>query len=416
MIPAAELTARFGSPLYVYDLADVRAAHADLTRDLPTPHQLYYSLKANPHPELVGQLRSLGCRAEISSIGELSAAIAAGVSPARCLYTAPAKRFDDVVAAVTRGVRLYSVDSGPELRKVDLAAGSCGSRVDCLVRVNVESAVPGMGMSMTGIASQFGSDTSKILDRPADFRSTEHARVVGVHLYMGSNIADEDVLIRTFELGIDTARRLRDEAGLTVDVLDLGGGFASPYARARPRQRYPRVAAELSALLDRGFPGWRAGTPRLVFESGRYLAGGCGTLVCTVLDVKRSKQQEYVVLDAGINSLGGLAGLQRLPRMQPDVCTAADRPTRQVNVVGPLCTPADYWGRNVSLPTVSIGDIVTVPHVGAYGLTASLVAFLGHDLPAEVVVDGAEVVSATRVDLVRSAVAAASSSIAGLPS
>lgn len=105
-----------------------------------------------------------------------------------------------------------------------------------------------------------------------------------------------------------------------------------------------------------------------------------------------------MVLDTGVNHLGGMSGLGRLARASatPDPGAGA---TVRATLVGPLCTPADVLGRGVEVPDVGTGDCVVIPNVGAYGLTASLVAFLGRPAPAEVVLRGAEVVSATRLRL-----------------
>lgn len=398
----SDLRSRFGSPTYVYEMADVRAAYADLISDLPAPSRLYYSVKANPHPDVIAQMARLGSYAEVSSLGELTAATAAGFDAAHCLYTGPGKRSVDVAAGIAAGARFFSVDSASELSKLSAVAASTRERVDCLLRINTDVTVGGMGLTMTGRSSQFGVDLATVLGRSADFASTSAVRVVGVHLYMGSNIGSEDVLLQTFRVGIATARKVQDEAGVPIEVLNLGGGFGSPFARSEPRLRFPGLRDALMPSLDSAFPGWRDGTPKLAFESGRYLVGGCGTLASTVLDVKQSRGQIYVVLDAGINCLGGLAGLRRLPPVNPDFGGATGPVSRSVDVVGPLCTPADYISRGVKLPHVAAGDLVTISNVGAYGLTASLVAFLGHALPTEVVVDNGHVISATRAALIRS--------------
>jgi diaminopimelate decarboxylase len=113
-------------------------------------------------------------------------------------------------------------------------------------------------------------------------------------------------------------------------------------------------------------------------------------LVATVLDVKESKGGTFAVLDSGINHLGGMSGLGRLPRVRPAVVpVAAGGPppeSRRMSIVGPLCTPLDFWCRSTEA-ALGPGDHVVVPNAGAYGLTASLVAFLGRDCPTEVVVD-----------------------------
>jgi diaminopimelate decarboxylase len=110
-----------------------------------------------------------------------------------------------------------------------------------------------------------------------------------------------------------------------------------------------------------------------------------------------------VVLESGINHLGGMSGLRRLPPVVPDLVGGAvgGDPLRGAIVAGPLCTPLDTWARSADVPRVRPGDVVQVPNVGAYGLSASLVAFLGHPAPREAVVDGGEVVEVSQLALVR---------------
>ncbi|MGW1146810.1 type III PLP-dependent enzyme, partial [Streptomyces sp. NPDC002454] len=89
-----ELAERYGTPLYVYDLDRVAAARQDLLDALPEPFSLFSAVKANPHPEVLRVLAEgdgRACRAEISSLGELAAALEAGFDPAGILYTGPGK-------------------------------------------------------------------------------------------------------------------------------------------------------------------------------------------------------------------------------------------------------------------------------------------------------------------------------------
>ncbi|HEU5381196.1 MAG TPA: hypothetical protein VFV38_37705, partial [Ktedonobacteraceae bacterium] len=91
---AAELASTYGSPLYTYELASIRTAYGMLRKALPAPSHLYYSLKANPHPKIVSQLVQLGCRCEVSSIGELRIALQNYEHTgdyAQILYTGPGK-------------------------------------------------------------------------------------------------------------------------------------------------------------------------------------------------------------------------------------------------------------------------------------------------------------------------------------
>jgi len=392
-VNSAEVAERYGTPVYVYDLDEIRRAHADLRRGLPGEAVLYYSLKANPHPLVVAELLELGCRGEVSSPGEIRAALAAGADPSDLLLTGPGKTAEVVALALDHGLTRFSVDSPRDLERVETLAADRDLAVDTLLRVNADEPVRGVGLAMTGVSSQFGADASWVARQPDRFRG-----VTGLHFYMGTNLVSEDVLVRQFEVGVGLAERLGDVLGGVTEI-DLGGGFGAPFGRSGARPELPGLAGRVARLLDDRLPGWRRAAPQVAFESGRYLVAESGTLVSRVVDVKESKGEVFVVLDTGINHLGGMAGLRRIPRILPDVAPVeGDRDAPRESVLaGPLCTPLDVFGRGSELPSLEPGELVTIPNVGAYGLTASLVAFLSFDPPAEVVVDGEEVVSASRL-------------------
>jgi diaminopimelate decarboxylase len=396
---ARQLVERFGSPLYTYDLAAIGAAHADLAGQLPAGSHLLYSVKANPHPELIGHLHRLGCGVEVSSTGELDAALAAGVPTEDIVHNGPAKTRTELQHAVNAGVRLFSVDSAAQLRALGQVAAQHDRTVDALLRINGDSHPAGAGLAMTGTASQFGIDAATLAADPASF-CHPHVAVRGLHFYLGTNVADEDALIDVFGTAVRLAERLQAVLPGPLDILDLGGGFAAPYARAGRRAHYPGLRRALTALLDRHMPHH----PTVYFESGRYLTAECGRLIATVQDVKESKGRTFVLLDSGINHLGGMAGLRRVPPLMPQLSTTGTgRTAVTCDVVGPLCTPLDAWSRRVQLPKPAVGDVVEVPNVGAYGLTGSLIGFLSHEPPVEIVLDGSRPVHVSRLALIRSA-------------
>jgi len=399
-VTTAELAERYGTPLYVYDLDRVTEARDDLLATLPEGFDLYYALKANPHPEVVRAVREGAeevCRAEVSSLGELDAALAAGHPADRCLYTGPGKTDTELDRAIGLGVRTFSAESPSDLQHIGNIASRHGVIASCILRLNIASAGTATGIRMMGRPSQFGIDGDTLAETLPQLLSVPGTTVVGAHLFTMSNAADEENLLVEYEHVVETAARLGRDLGLPLKLLDIGGGFAAPYAVPGSRTPYPKLRTGLADLLDKHLPEWRAGRPRLACESGRYLAAECGSLVVRVVNVKEGRGGPFVLLDAGINALGGLSGIGRLLPAAVEL-EPGQRPVGRGTLAGPLCTPGDSLGRNVELPPLVPGDLVTIPNVGAYGLTASLVHFLSRPAPVEVTLHGGEVVSATRLE------------------
>jgi diaminopimelate decarboxylase len=402
-----ELAARYGTPLYVYDLDRVAAARQDLLDALPEPFSLFSAVKANPHPEVLRVLASGDgrvCRAEISSVGELAAALEAGFDPAEMLYTGPGKTDGELRDALAAGVRLFSVESPTDLEHVGAAAVALGVEADCLLRINSASASATTSIRMTGRPSQFGIDAETLGEVLPRLRTVAGTRLAGAHFFPLSNASDEDSLVGEFRNTLAVAAHLESEHGLPLRFVDIGGGFAAPYAVPGERPVYEKLRERLEDALDETFPRWRQGGVHFACESGRYLVGDSGVLLTRVVNIKESRGRTFVILDAGINTFGGMSGLGRLlpvavrPEGPEQAAQIADGTGLSAALVGPLCTPGDVLGRQVDLPSLRVGDVLTIPNAGAYGPTASLLMFLGRPAPAEVLVRGGEVVSATRIE------------------
>jgi diaminopimelate decarboxylase len=395
-----ELVARFGSPLYGYDLAVVARRADELSRALPNGARLFYSLKANPLPDLVGTLVGCGCGAEVSSTGELRAAMEAGCPVPKILYTGPGKGRDELGLALSAGVTQFSAESWTDLERLGAVASTQHAEIRCLLRIN--PSVPGIArLSMTGIASQFGFEEVELLaDRTRLARSGWARMIHGIHIYFGTQVETTEALAANTRAAIRTAEMLSERLDLPVEAVDVGGGFPWPFAR----EGRPDLGGLKQALEVASSERQRTATAQLWFESGRYLSASSGTLYATVLDVKSSKEgRKFVVLDTGIHQLGGMSGLGRLPRpvMLLDTTDGPIDPgspeTEVVDLVGPLCSPLDCLARDLRVPRLKPGDLVRIPNVGAYGLTASLNNFTSRVPPIEVTYRDGNVVGVYRL-------------------
>jgi diaminopimelate decarboxylase len=388
---AQSLLRTYGSPLYAYDLDAVDARAKELHATLPKGATVFYSLKANPLPSLVQAVREQGCGTEISSLGELGVITELGLDRAKTLYGGPGKSEVEMVAAINAGVRQFSCESWVDVRRLDGVARAAGQRVDALLRINPANP-PKARMAMTGVPSQFGFEEADVLE--ATVPELHNVDLVGVHVYYGTQI-EADTLPATTASALEVGEKVSRQLGFPCRIVDAGGGFPWPYAAAGHGPDFAAAREGYASLVEQN-PLARSCS--LWFESGRYLSAASGTLLATVLDVKASKGRTFVVLDTGINHLGGMSGLGRILRTAITMHAIGSdaEPSESIDVVGPLCSPLDYLGRGVTAPPLRPGDAVAIPNVGAYGLTASLIGFLGHPAPGEVAYRGDRVIAAHR--------------------
>ena len=394
------LAEKYGTPLYVYNLRDVRSNFFKLRSALPPHSRIYYSLKANPHPDLVRCLVSLGCSLEVSSIGEIAAALSSGVSPENVLFTGPAKTSHAIRYAISSGIRNFSVESPGEFRRLSTECFKHKVVASCLIRVNASLPAIGASVKMTGLPSQFGIDLADMRVIMQESSSLRNINIIGIHLFNGSNITPASNLLDNFINNVQVAQSICSDMKFSIREINLGGGFPAPFA-TRDLPFDPDSIVPLQKYIESFISKFDL-SPITSFESGRYLVSSSGSLLTRVVDLKMSKNRRYIILDSGINHVGGMSGLNRMRRPQMSIETFnSSKQFLQASVVGPLCTPADLLSHDVEIPAVTPGDVVHIPNVGAYGLTASLIGFLSHHTPIEIVLDGKQLVSLTRLALER---------------
>jgi len=364
------------TPFHLYDTG-VFAARAALLRDT-LPGALLYSAKANPHPALLATAAAAGCDLELASEGELDALASAGVAAGRAILVGPAKTDALLATAVERGVGTVVVESLGELRRlITVADRSATGPTSVLLRLGLDGARGSLRMS----GHQFGMEHAEVLACLELLATTAAVSFAGYHGYLASQLLRAADIEHNSRLVSSAAATLAG-LGFPGARLDLGGGFGIGYTPGDP----DLDLAEVAAGLGRVRRSVRAGTT-LMFESGRFLAGPSGVLVCAVVDVKTTGGRRFVLLDGGINTSGlfgggnGIRGLRH--SVVRDGAVLSGGPPS--HLCGPLCTPMDRLATSVPC-AADVGDLVVWWNTGAYGFSAAPVNFLSFPPAVEVVV------------------------------
>jgi len=387
-MPLRRLAARVGStPFFAYDRALIDARVQRLRQALGDGVELSYAMKANPMPAVVQHLAGRVDRIDVASGLELHTALDTAIRPDRVSFAGPGKTPAEVGQAVASGV-IVEVESTTELRRVVDAGDRLGLTPLVAVRVNPDFAVKGSGMRMGGGPQQFGIDAEQV---PAVLREFAGAGldIHGFHVFAGSQNLTAGIIAEAQQRTVDLIAQLAEHLPGPVRYLNLGGGFGIPYtAKDRPLD-LDEVGARLRELVD-GAIAERLPHATPVVELGRYLVGEAGVYVTRILDRKVSRGRTYLVVDGGMHHQLAASGNfgQAIRRNYPLVIGTrlGEQRTETADVVGCLCTPLDLLGDAVELPAADLDDLVVVFQQGAYGLTASPTAFLGHPAPVEVLV------------------------------
>ncbi|PUB29953.1 diaminopimelate decarboxylase [Promicromonospora sp. AC04] len=387
-VPLTRLAARVGStPFFAYDrqrisdrVGEVRAAFGDAVR-------LGYAVKANPMPAVVQHLAGLVDALDVASAREMHTALDTGTTPDRISFAGPGKTPEEIRSAVAAGV-LIELESQTEAHRVVAAGEGLGVVPRVAVRVNPDFAVRGSGMRMSGGPQQFGVDAEQVPDLLRYLTATG-VDMTGFHVFAGSQNLDAERIADAQRATADLVVTLADHVPGPVRYVNLGGGLGIPYFPKDRPVDLGRVGESLAAVVaERIAPALPDADVHI--ELGRYLVGEAGYYVTRVIDRKVSRGRTYLVVDGGMHhQLAASGNLGQVIRRNYPVLVGdhmAVRDTEQATVVGCLCTPLDLLADDVPLPRAEPGDLVVVLQAGAYGLTASPTAFLGHPAPAEVLV------------------------------
>jgi diaminopimelate decarboxylase len=366
-VAASQLAERFGTPLYVYDEAELRRRARAYLRGLesyPRASRAVYACKANATVEVIRVLADEGLGADVASKGELAAALRAGVEPALIVVHGNNKSRADLGSAIAVGAGLIVADHRQELEQIDQLAAEAGCVQRVLVRVTPGIEADTHHKIMTGHhGSKFGFSAPDALDALDLAGTLLHVQPAGLHVHLGSQINQ----LSTYHRAVDWLVELIEQHGLgELEVLDLGGGLGVAYAEGDVELEIETAVEGVCAhltdrLIAHGLP-----MPELLLEPGRSIVGPAGTTLYTVGSIKQSGDGTiYAAVDGGMsdNPRPALYGA----RYEAVLC---DRPEAErivsYAIAGKHCESGDVLIERVDLPELHPGDLLAVPVTGAY--------------------------------------------------
>ncbi len=369
-IDLVELAERFGTPLYVYDEAELRdrcrAYHAGFGAGAA------YASKAFLCVALARLVADEGLSLDVATGGELFVARRAGFPTDRIVFHGNNKSTDELQQAFDARVGRIVVDSFDELDRIASLAAARDHVPALLVRVTPGVEAHTHEFIETGTEDSkfgFGLDSGDALEAVARIVDDERLPFAGVHCHIGSQVFRADSFTRAIEKMVGLVAAIEARTGATVDEVNIGGGLGVRYL---PEDAPPTIAEYCAivrdtydkALADAGVRS----RPVLMTEPGRSIVGPAGITLYRIGTIKPvAGVREYVAVDGGMSdNLRPVTYGARYEAFLPARATAA-RP-RTVTIAGKHCEQGDLLVRDARLPVdTAIGDILAVPVTGGYG-------------------------------------------------
>ncbi len=363
------LAEEFGTPAYVLDETDFRErcrAWAEAFEGAT----VYYAAKAFLCTAVARWVAEEGLSLDVCTGGELAVALRAGFPPERLLFHGNNKSGAELERAVEVGVGRVVVDSTDELGRLVAVAERAGVRQPVYVRVTPGIEAHTHEYISTGQEdSKFGFslDSGAAAEAVRRVLATPSLSLVGLHCHIGSHIFDDTGFAAAAHRMVALLAAVRDEHGVELPELDLGGGQGIAYTSSDDPMPVEQHAADLREIVRRECAVAALAVPRLAVEPGRAIAGPTAVTLYRVGTVKDLPGvRTWVSVDGGMSDNIRTALYDaRYTAVLADRESDAD--ARTVTVCGKHCESGDVVVRDVPLPAdLAVGDLVAVPASGAY--------------------------------------------------
>ena len=344
------------------------------------PGRSLYAVKANPSPELISLLWESGVtHYDVASIAEVRL-VARTLPEATLCFMHPVKAEEAIEEAYfEHGVRTFSLDSLEELEKI-VRATRGATDLNLLVRIRVSSE-----HSKLSLASKFGADPDEM--KALLFAARQASDALGICFHVGSQAMSPAAYAEAME----RVRSAIVDAAVTVDIVDVGGGFPSTYPGMEP----PPLEAYFE-VIHRTFESLPISySAELWCEPGRAL---CAEYASVLVRVEKRRGDQLYINDGAYGALFDAAHIGwrfpvRLAREQ-----ASDVRETAFSFYGPTCDDLDHMAGPFMLPgDVGAGDYIEIGMLGAYGC-AMRTGFNGFGDAARVIVEDEPMATLYRLD------------------
>ena len=372
-VDAVELGHEYGTPLYVLD-EDVirdrcRTYSAEIKKHFGKESAALYASKALCFKGIYPVIGSEGLCADVVSPGEIYTALAAGFPAEKLFFHGNNKTDRDIEYAVENGIGYFIIDNLNELKALDRTAGEHGIVQKALLRLTCGLDPHTLEAINTGrVDSQFGVpiDTGQADGFVRAAMECGNIQIEGFHSHVGSQIFESDSFDRQAEILVSYAAKARDEFGLKISTLNIGGGLGVRYTEKDPAPEIGARIEEIASHLADACREHGVTIDRVFMEPGRSIVAEAGVTLYETGGVKEvTGYRNYITVDGGMTDNPRFA-LYGSEYTVLNASRASEPADFECTVAGRCCESGDRIAEGVSIARPERGDIIAVLTTGAY--------------------------------------------------
>lgn len=326
--------------------------------------EIYYALKANPHPYIIQVLGEIGSSFDVASLQEIQLVLSYGISPQRLIFANTIKRKKGIRFAKENGITRMTYDNFDEIGKI--------ARVYPEASVILRIKTPSVG-SRINLSYKFGAEPQEALDLLLQARDAG-LNPIGISFHVGSPCTNVENYIASLKLVVQIFEQAAIK-GIHLTIVDIGGGFPlQVYQTQNNEVSVESMGKTLTPLLLEYF----GRDCTFVAEPGRSLVGSAGLLISKVIGRAKRSGKNWYYLDDGY--YGTFSAIPFDKSIFEFYTLKDDTEKYPCILAGPTCDSIDIIADGVMMPEMELDDLVFVPNIGAYSW-ASATTFNGFDKP-----------------------------------
>ncbi len=366
----SQIAKKFPTPFYLYSEQILKDNYlsfygAAVKAKLHDP-LVCFALKSNSNKSLLKILAKLGCGADIVSVGEFKRAVEAGIPVDKIVFSGVGKTKSEIeysLKASKNGPYSFNVESIEELELISEVAKKLKKKARVCFRLNpVVKAKTHKHISTGNKTHKFGMLLDDVFTAIEDKNIWKHCTLVGLSIHIGSQLLDlkatEKAIVKLCEAALLMPNNL--------EFLDVGGGLGVDY-HPDETKKMPGIQTYMDLvhkIFEKHYYAYRSKPIRAVFEPGRKISAKAGILVMSVLRNKVSEDNNFLIVDGGMNDFMRPSLYGAFHDLVPVKKAAAKK---SYHVVGPICETSDCFGSGRKLPIMKPDDLIVLADTGAYG-------------------------------------------------
>jgi len=381
-ISTEKLVKKFNTPLYCYSYLKLKNNIINFKNHFSNISPLIcFSVKSNSNVKIIKEIKNLDCGADVVSKGEMMKALKAGVSPKKIVFSGVGKTYSELEYAINKNVLLINVESKSELLVIENIGKIKNKKIDIGIRLNPNTNAKTLKQISTGrVGDKFGVAEKEFLKLVQYSKLSKFLKLKCLSVHIGSQILSH----KPYEKMLKVVDKLIKKSNHLFEFIDLGGGMGISYEKNNKKLNFKIYNSLINKFLKKN-------NCKIIFEPGRSIIGNAGILISKIIYIKKSKNKNFVILDAAMNDLMRPALYGAKHQIIPSIKNKKNL-NEIFEFVGPICESTDKFLTTNKFQNLKEGDILIICDSGAYGMSLSS-NYNVRPLPAEILIKNSKILT-----------------------